>query len=174
MPGCGKSTLGRALARSVDLQFIDLDHYIEGRFSCSVSDIFSRQGEERFRTIEHNLLHEVAEMDNVVVSCGGGTPCFFDNMEYMLSRGTVIYLVPERDRLHERLCKGRNRRPAVAQLSDSEIYDYIDKTLEERTPVYRRAHLCLESTHLEDKKSIRITVDKCLQSLNQYILLKKL
>lgn len=165
MPGSGKSTLGRALARMASLQFVDLDLYIQGRFSCSVADIFARMGEDRFRQIEHNLLHEVAEMRDVVVACGGGTPCFFDNMDYMLSRGTVLYLVPDRRRLHERLCRGRARRPAVASLDDAGIYDYIDRTLALRAPFYAKAHHTVESSSLETRDSIAATARAVIASL---------
>lgn len=165
MPGSGKSTLGRVLAKKAGMQFIDLDQYIQGRYFCSVSDIFSKWGEARFREIEHNLLHEVSEMQDVVISCGGGTPCFFDNMSYMLSRGAVVYLVPSRERLHERLCRGRSRRPAIAALSDEEIYGYIDATLEARGPVYKRAHYSIESSRLEDRASIDATAMHCMAML---------
>ena len=81
--GAGKTTIGRVLARELGLDFYDLDWYIEDRFHKKIPDIFAEQGEEGFRDIERKMLHEVAEFENVIVSCGGGTPCFFDNMEYM-------------------------------------------------------------------------------------------
>lgn len=165
MPGSGKTTLGRALARQAGLQFTDLDLYIQGRFSCSVSDIFARHGEGRFRQIEHSLLHEVGEMQDVVVACGGGTPCFYDNMDYMLDRGTVLYLMPERGRLHERLCRGRARRPAIAALDDAGILAYIDRTLALREPVYGRAHHTVESSRLEDQDSVRLTACRVMETL---------
>lgn len=165
LPGSGKTTLGRALARLTGLQHIDLDLYIQARFSCSVSDIFARQGEERFRQIEHNLLHEVAEMQDVVVSCGGGTPCFFDNMDYMLSRGTVLYLEADRDRLLDRLWRGRARRPAIASLDREGIALWAARTLEQRAPVYARAHLRVESSSLEDRESIRLTAERTASAL---------
>lgn len=166
MPGSGKSTLGRALAKKAELQFIDLDQYIQGRYFCSVSDIFAKWGEARFREIEFNLLHEVGEMQDVVIACGGGTPCFFDNMDYMLSRGEVVYLMPSRERLHERLCRGRKRRPAIATLSDEEIYVYIDDTLASRGEVYMRAHHAIESSQLEDRDSIDATAAHCIAILS--------
>ena len=76
----GKTTLGKALARDLGLQFIDLDHYIENRFHCTVAQLFTERGEEGFRQIERTMLHEVAEFEDVIIATGGGTPCFFDNM----------------------------------------------------------------------------------------------
>ena len=74
--GTGKSTLGRAVARLGDIRFIDLDHYIEGRFHRSVSQLFEERGEDGFRKVEQAMLHEVGEFEDVIIACGGGTPCF--------------------------------------------------------------------------------------------------
>ena len=73
--GAGKTTVGKALAKDLGLTFYDLDWYIESRMRKTVKQIFDEQGEEGFRRIEHNMLHEVAEFEDVVISCGGGTPC---------------------------------------------------------------------------------------------------
>ena len=90
--GAGKTTVGKALAKDLGLMFYDLDWYIESRMHKTVAQIFKESGEEGFRRIERNMLHEVAEFEDVVISCGGGTPCFFDNMEYMNSQGQTLYL----------------------------------------------------------------------------------
>lgn len=162
MPGCGKTTLARALGRTGRYDFVDLDHYIEGRFSCSVSDIFARYGEARFREIERNLLREVGEMNDVIVACGGGTPCFFDNIGYMNSHGTTIWLNASRERLIERLDRARAKRPAVAALKPGETGLYVDRLLEERTPYYSQAHYHLDSTELETRQSVQSAVEKFL------------
>ena len=90
--GSGKTTVGRALAKELGMPFYDLDWYIESRRHKTVPQLFSEVGEEGFRKIEYNMLHEVAEFEDVVISCGGGTPCFFDNIDYMNQQGDVIYL----------------------------------------------------------------------------------
>lgn len=90
--GAGKTTVGKALAKALNLQFYDLDWYIESRMHMTVKQIFDERGEEGFRKIEHNMLHEVAEFEDVVISCGGGTPCFFDNIDYMNQQGETVYL----------------------------------------------------------------------------------
>lgn len=113
--GAGKTTVGKALAKDLGVMFYDLDWYIESRMRKTVKQIFDEVGEEGFRKIEHNMLHEVAEFENVVVSCGGGTPCFFDNMDYMNQLGENV--LPEgisRDpsRSSE---DGQRRAPSAAQ-----------------------------------------------------------
>ena len=112
----GKTTLGKALARDLGLQFVDLDHYIEGRYHCSVSQLFAERGEEAFREIERNMLHEVAEFENVVISTGGGTPCFFDNIDYMNRQGITVFLEASVDVIFTRLTIARTQRPLVAAL----------------------------------------------------------
>ncbi|MCM1005683.1 MAG: shikimate kinase [Prevotella sp.] len=165
MPGSGKTTLGRALAKALGREFFDLDAYIQSRFCSSIADLFAKRGEEGFRRIEHNMLHEVGEMEDVVIACGGGTPCFFDNMDYMLSRGTVLYLEASRERLHERLCRRRAHRPAIANMDNAAIADYINTLQATRLPVYQRAHLTIDSSELEDRESIDRTVNKCILRL---------
>ena len=90
--GAGKTTAGRELAKTLNLDFIDLDHFIQGRYHKTVSELFAEYGENEFRNIERNILLEVGEFENVVISTGGGTPCFFNNMEYMNNAGQTIYL----------------------------------------------------------------------------------
>lgn len=161
MPGCGKSTLGRALGRSTHLQFIDLDTYIERRFHAGVSDIFARpDGERQFREIERRMLHEVSDFVDVVVACGGGTPCFYDNIDHMLASGTVVWLDAGRERTLARLIAGRRKRPAIAAFADGEIADYLDTTVAARTPFYSRAHYRFNSDHLDDTDGIARSVDE--------------
>lgn len=90
--GAGKTTLGKAFARKLNIPFIDLDWYIEERFHKTVGELFTERGEAGFRELERNMLHEVAEFENVVISTGGGAPCFFDNMEFMNRTGKNRFL----------------------------------------------------------------------------------
>ncbi len=111
--GAGKTTLGKALSRETGMPFYDLDWYIESRMHKTVKELFDAHGEEGFRKIEHNLLHEVAEFEHVIISCGGGTPCFFDNIDYMNQQGETVYLKATPDVLHGHLKMGRTVRPLL-------------------------------------------------------------
>lgn len=146
----GKTTLGKALARELGLQFIDLDHYIENRYRSTVSQLFAERGEEAFRQIERNMLHEVAEFEDVIIATGGGTPCFFDNMDYMNGQGTTVFLEASVDTIHTRLTIARTQRPLVAQKTSDELRDYIIQMLELREPYYSRAHHTFCANRLEN------------------------
>ena len=129
--GCGKTTLGRALAERADVTFIDLDDYVE--IAASRAD------------------------GTTVVACGGGTPCFGDNMELMDSLGTTVHLVTSVDRLFGRLAVARAHRPLIASLSDDELRNFIVRQLDIRTPHYTRAKAEFDSTLLEDPDQIEQT-----------------
>lgn len=164
--GCGKSTLARAVSRAARLDLIDLDNYIEGRFHKSVPEIFAEGGEKHFRDLETRMLHEVAEFENVIIACGGGTPCFGDNMDYMNSRGTTVWLDASVDRIHERLVKARRKRPLIANQTDEEIRRTIVDGLTTRLPYYRRAAFTLPSDLLEDRAQIAETTSRFLELLS--------
>ena len=128
----GKTTFGRALAHRMGREFIDLDFYIEQRFRKTIAEIFSEKGEEEFRRMETAMLRETGEFDNVVISCGGGTPCFNNNMEYMLSRSDVVWLDATVDRIVERLVINSSRRPLIKGKSPEEIRLTVEKGLSDR------------------------------------------
>lgn len=111
---CGKTTFGRALARATGREFIDLDFYIEQRFHKSIPEIFAERGENEFRRMESAMLREVGEFENVIIACGGGTPCFNDNMDYMLGQGTTLFLEASEEKIVSRLIENSSRRPLMA------------------------------------------------------------
>lgn len=152
--GCGKTTFGRALSTATGIEFIDLDFYIEQRYHATVSEIFRQHGEEGFRNIERQMLHEVAAFDDRIISCGGGTPCFFDNMDFMNSMGTTLWLQAGNDTLFSRLIRKREKRPLLAGRTDEEIRGIITSQLEKRTPFYSRAQLTWKGDSLEDRRQI--------------------
>ena len=158
--GSGKTTLGRALAKALGLTFIDLDNYIELRRCKSINSIFEESGEDGFRTIERNLLHEVCEFEDVVISAGGGTPCFFDNIDYMNSQGTTVYLQVHNERLLERLRIAKSRRPLLKDKNDEEIKVFIEEQLARREQFYLKADHIFTADRLEDKEQIAESVER--------------
>ena len=163
--GDGKTTIGKALAKELGIMFYDLDWYIESRMRRTVAQIFSDEGEEGFREIERNMLHEVAEFEDVVISCGGGTPCFYDNMDYMNAQGDTIYLQASPDVLAGHLRMGKVVRPLIAGKSDEELRQYIIESLKQREPYYTKAHHTLNVDLMDNYEKIRISVEKARQIL---------
>ena len=163
--GAGKTTLGRALAKELDIQFIDLDSYIEKRLCKSVSQIFAENGEEGFRDIERRMLHEVGDFENVVISTGGGTPCFFDNIEYMNRQGATVFLDVPVERLFIRLKIARKKRPLVMEKNDDELRDFITEQLAKRMPYYSKAGQKFIADQLEDVKQIQASVKNFIQQI---------
>ena len=156
---CGKTTFGRALARHLGREFIDLDFYVEQRYRSRITDIFAARGEAEFRRMEAAMLREVGEMEGVVVACGGGTPCFGTNMDYMLGRGATIWLRASEERTLERLLINRSRRPLLADKSDGEILEFIRSHMAPRIPHYSRAGIIFNSDRLEDRRQIAESID---------------
>ena len=156
--GAGKTTLGRALSREMQVSFIDLDWYIEERFHKTVRQLFEERGEDGFREIEKKMLHEVAEFENVIVATGGGTPCFFDNMDYMNACGDAVFLDVDKDVLFRRLRIAKQQRPLLAEKTDDELRAFIDTALEKRLPYYRKARYVISGNELEDRSQIKRTV----------------
>ena len=163
--GAGKTTLGRALADILRLQFVDLDHYIEMRYHKTITQIFADNGESGFREIERRMLHEAGEFENVVISTGGGTPCFFDNMEYMNGQGTTVFLDVPIDRLFIRLSIARKKRPLIMNKSDEELRSFITEQLGKRLPHYSKAKQKFVADQLEDIKQIEASVKNFLQQI---------
>ena len=137
--GSGKTTLGRRLARITGLDFIDLDKYIEERHCRTVRQLFSEEGEEVFRRYERKALEEVSEFDNVLVSTGGGAPCFFDNMDLMNRTGITLFLDMPQEVLAARLIQSRNERPLIKDKSPEELRKFISESLAARRPFYEMA-----------------------------------
>ena len=137
--GAGKTTVGRELAKALGLTFYDLDWYVESRMRKTVKQIFDEGGEEAFRRIEHNMLHEVAEFEDIVISCGGGTPCFFDNMDYLNQQGETIYLQAEPEVLVQHLKMGKGVRPLLQNKTGEELLQHIKTQLAEREEYYLKA-----------------------------------
>ncbi len=157
--GAGKTTVGRHLANALGLQFFDLDWYIEARYHQRVAQIFASSGEQGFRLLEQKMLHEVAEFEDIVLSCGGGTPCFFDNMEYMNQQAETVYLKATPSVLAQHLSMGKTERPLIKGKSPQELRQYIEESIAAREPYYLLAKHTLDVSLLENREKINLTVE---------------
>ncbi|HAM84922.1 MAG TPA: shikimate kinase [Butyricimonas sp.] len=136
----GKSTFGKELAKDKGLPFLDLDECVESREGRSISEIFAKEGEEYFRKREREILHEICnEADEFVLATGGGTPCFFDNMDYMNQAGTTVFLNTSPLVIVDRLKRQRADRPLLAMYSDDELEFFVREHLESRLSFYLKA-----------------------------------
>jgi len=164
--GAGKTTLGHALSVDTGMPFYDLDWYIESRMHKTVKQLFDTQGEQGFRIIERNMLHEVAEFENVIISCGGGTPCFFDNMDYLNQRAETVYLKATPEILCAHLAMGRTVRPLLAGKSADEARCFVGQQLEQREPFYRKARHTFDVTLMDNRNKIARSVAELRQLLD--------
>ena len=164
--GAGKTTVGKELARRLGLMFYDLDWYVTSRMRRTVKQIFDEGGEEAFRRIEHNMLHEVAEFENVVISCGGGTPCFYDNIGYMNRQGETVYLKAAPEVLCAHLRMGRSVRPLLQGKTPEQMEAFVEEHLREREPFYTQAKHVLDVSVLDTEDKIRKSVDKIIEMLH--------
>lgn len=165
--GAGKTTIGKVLARELGLEFYDLDNYIEDRFHQKIPSIFAAKGEEGFREIERKMLHEVAEFEDVVISCGGGTPCFFDNMDYMNAQGETVFLDAPPAVLKEHLLMGKTVRPLIQGKSPEELTAYIEESLRLRLPYYQRAKHTLSIEVMHTKEQIKEYVTQIIRMTHE-------
>ena len=163
--GAGKTTVGKALSKELGIIFYDLDWYIESRMRKSVSQIFAERGEEGFRKIEYNMLHEVAEFEDVIISCGGGTPCFFDNMDYLNQQGQVVYLKADPEVLYKHLMMAKVERPLIKGKSHDELLAFIREQLEKREPFYTKARYTLDVSLMNSYEKIKTSVEKIKELL---------
>lgn len=145
--GSGKTTWGKKIANALELPFVDLDHEIVANIGMSIPKYFQTYGEESFRKLEHeHLKNQVGRL--AVISTGGGTPCYFDNMQWINENGLSLYLYHTSKSLWSRLSQSDvNKRPVLKGLSGDELFEFIDTKLQERKPFYERAHIKFEQIH---------------------------
>ena len=149
--GTGKSTLGRKIAKRTELPFLDTDKMVEEAEGAVVADIITFAGEEYFRKAERKALEQTAEMENVIVSTGGGLPIWGDNMEWIEEHGVSIYLKRAPEQILSRLSPhGRQKRPKFRGLNDEELLAFMHSHLAEREPVYARASVVIDCSQVSD------------------------
>ena len=146
--GTGKSYWGKLWSEAKGLAFYDLDEAIEKAEGKKIAGIFNENGEEYFRKKEKQMLHSFFEKDNFILSCGGGTPCFFNNMEKMNEQGVTVYLKTDIDELIKRLSAEKEIRPLIKEVKDELLKDFILQKLNEREPFYQKAMYHFNTAYL--------------------------
>jgi shikimate kinase len=168
--GSGKSFYGRELSSFLGVPCVDLDQFIEQEQSMSVTEIFEKMGESAFRSLESDALKQVyadllarplkfQQKNDIlgIISCGGGTPCFNGNMEWMNQHGVTIWVNPSEDILLERLVREKKTRPLIANLPENELRNFIHKKMLERKPYYQKSK--------SEVSNPNITIDEFLNTI---------
>lgn len=155
--GCGKTTWGRKLAAHLGYAFIDLDHALQDKVGITIAEYFAANGEDAFRKLESSLLKETDYPENVIVSTGGGLPCFFDNLQWMNANGKTLYIKLNPKTLAERLENSKTVRPVLQGKKGDELVAFIAEKLAEREGFY------LQATH--SISGIDLSVEKMAASV---------
>jgi shikimate kinase len=145
--GCGKTTIGKRLASRLGFTFLDTDELFSVVHKCSINDFFQLHTEEIFRREEANILRQTQTMNHLVIATGGGTPCFDDNMQWILSNGIVVYIEMSPLALYNRLVNSKTTRPLLS-LSNN-LKEDIAKLFEQREPVYQKAHIAIKGINFK-------------------------
>jgi shikimate kinase len=154
--GSGKTTAGKKLASSLGWSFTDLDRKIEEDQGMTIPEIFTSLGEERFREIESELLRTFSRDEYIVVSTGGGVPCFADNMKFMLETGLTVYLKLTPGQLASRLNTTTGERPLLKGLQGDELLKYIRNKLEERSLWYEKSEVVIDGFSADIETLVKI------------------
>jgi shikimate kinase len=147
--GCGKSRWGKQIADHYGFHFLDLDSFIEESEGKTIPEIFALQGESGFRQLEKKALQSIPVSKNIIISTGGGAPCFNNNMELMNKLGLTLYIEGSPELLCERILNSDTERPLVKNLSQQELLGYIERHLQTRKPFYLQSKLKIQTGALD-------------------------
>lgn len=151
--GCGKTHWGKLLSEKLGVPFFDLDEKITEQEGRPINEIFKTEGEEYFRMLEKDVLHLLTEShESFVMACGGGTPCFFNTIDYLKRQGTVVWINCSTDCLYQRLTKEKDQRPLISSIPDDQLKTFIIKKYSSRKIFYQQANVILpeENVTLEN------------------------
>jgi shikimate kinase len=161
--GCGKTTLGKKIAKEIGFDFMDLDDYIVNKYNKSIIDLFKDVGEEEFRNIETIALKECTHNHTkILIATGGGTPCFNNNIEFMKFNGALIYLKLNEQELLIRLSQAKTKRPLIKDKNDEEMLLYIEHLLQVREVFYNLSDIIVDANHI-DMPLLKEEIGKCLR-----------
>jgi shikimate kinase len=155
--GSGKTKTAEALAKFLKYSSADTDKLVEERIGSSIENIFRTEGQEYFRDVEKDVLRQTALFDKIVISTGGGTPCYYDNMTWMKENGLTVYLEANAGLLFHRLATNKAARPLISELNDVDLMEQITGHLAVRIPVYRKADIIFNAADVDVKElAVRI------------------
>lgn len=153
--GCGKTHLGKQLGDKLHIPFFDLDAKVEEKEEMPINEIFEKEGEEYFRLLEKDTLHIITEShDSFVMACGGGSPCYFNNVDYMNRSGTTVWINTPLDVLFERLIKEKDKRPLIRSLTPDQLKGFIIKKFSDRKIYYEQADVVMDEQPVQLDKLI--------------------
>lgn len=155
--GTGKTYWGRLWAAQHEMDFYDLDHEIEKRVGITIREIFETHGESFFRETEKEALHQFENKDDFILSTGGGTPCFFDNMQWMNEKGVTIYLNTSVPVLAERLLQEKSHRPLIQNITNEELIPFIENNISKRNKFYTQSNVILDTETIAENTFEEIT-----------------
>ena len=155
--GSGKTHWGSLLSQKLSLPFFDLDEQVASHAGKSIPEIFAAEGEENFRMMEKEVLHIITEShDSFVMACGGGSPCYFNNIEYMNREGTTVWINTPLEVLFERLVKEKEQRPLIRELGDVQLKNFITRKYADRRIYYEQADITMDEEPLQLDKLIEV------------------
>jgi shikimate kinase len=153
--GSGKTYWGRQLSQKLGIPFFDLDEQIVNAENKSINEIFEEKGEEHFRLLEKETLHIITESrDSMIMACGGGTPCYFNNIDYMNQQGITVWLDKPIPVLLKRLLRERSKRPLLKNLSDEQVHAFIIRKFADRKIYYEQAEIIIDEDPVQLEKLI--------------------
>ncbi|MCF0207099.1 MAG: shikimate kinase [Bacteroidales bacterium] len=152
--GAGKTSIGKRLAKTMGLSFYDLDSEIESKYKTTINSIFEKFGEYCFRQLETETLKSFGDKDDFVLSCGGGTPCFNNNMDYIKNLGISVYIKLPAKALVNRIANSHKKRPLTSSKSESELEEYIEKALGERENYYSQAAITVSGVDFDKSEAV--------------------
>lgn len=159
--GSGKSHISKILSEKLNFSLIDLDKEISKRNKLTIPEIFAKKGEIYFRKLERETLEEIlAAEKNLVLSLGGGTPAYYNNMEIINSNSQSVFLRASVGTLTERLSKQKEKRPLIANISDEDLPEFIAKHLFERNAFYSKAQFHVVTDKREPEEIVAEIIEK--------------
>jgi shikimate kinase len=145
MPAAGKTSQGKKLAQDLDYTFVDLDKFIEAKENMSIQEIFNKKGENYFREVERVYLHQVLKQDKIVLSTGGGTPCFFDNMNLLRKNCLCVFVNASLENIEQRILRNKTARPMFLNVPQKDLKETLENLYQSRIEYYWQAHFNLEN-----------------------------